>query len=213
MSLIQNHFLLRSCCQSKSVCRGEDNHISTQSPWAATADDGKRDWLPVPLQLKSRLKLVLAAPCFWVAANTDYGRDAAVFQCDQPLFPHGCSRHNVDVLPVMWWNNLISHAEECPDFQTHPLLCFANFSNKWSPVTRLLIRSQKWCEMSREKNHITRDISKLTWFCCCSSFPYTSQIRLDCIEKACGVLHYLMTCFMCQIAVSHTHFFKMENMT
>lgn len=108
------------------------------------ADNGQCDWItPSPL-LKYRLKAILATLCFWVAANKDYSRAGAVFRVIIyfSFMPADMwSRHNLDVLPVKWWNNLISCAEDCPDIQTRPLLCFANFSQNWTIVTCLVTDS------------------------------------------------------------------------
>lgn len=111
----------------------------TSGPRAA--DNGKCDWITQSPLLKYRLKAILATLCFRVAANKDYSRAGAVFRVIIyfSLMPADMwSGHNLDVLPVKWWNNLINRAEDCPDFQTHPLLCFANFSQNWTIVTCLV---------------------------------------------------------------------------
>lgn len=94
--------------------------------------------------------------------------------CDQLLFPHDC-RHAV------WWNNLIAHAEECPNVQTHPLLCFANFGNKWSTVTWFVTYSKPKIMLDeQEKSHNERHFQAKRSLFCCPSYPYTSKITLYC---------------------------------
>lgn len=126
----QLDFLLRACCQSKSVSIGEMIITPTLNL--------------CELQLLTRANVTdYLFCCYWDTDESRYWQyrasDWQLIQITAEVVLYSMRstpvdmwyRHNVKVLPVMWWNNLIIHAEECPE---RPLLCFANFCNKWSTV-------------------------------------------------------------------------------